>query len=87
MQTAILSESAREKYEAIKHLYHHPDYPKRRIAARFRCSLRTVNRRLFRFARSIPVKFELDTTSMPFCGFLLWAFICICAKVKLSTEI
>ena len=53
METTILSESAREKHEAIKYLYHHPDCPKRRIAVRFRCSLRTVNRWLFQFAKEI----------------------------------
>lgn len=53
MENIALSENARAKFEAIKHLYEHPDYPKRRIAVRFGCSLRTVNRWLFRFAKDI----------------------------------
>ena len=53
MQTTTLSEIAREKYEPTKYLYYHPDYPKRRIAARFRYSLRTVSHWLFRFAKEI----------------------------------
>ena len=53
MENTILSESEREKYEATKYLYYHPDYPKRRIAAWFRCLLRTVSRWLFRFTQEI----------------------------------
>ena len=39
METITLSKNARAKFEAIKHLCEHPNYPKRRIAARFERSL------------------------------------------------